>query len=315
MRSSLRPFVFVVANLVGLFVFAWPFVVPAVAPHIDAPWILGVLVVCLSALLFAELDRVGLGPKKVALIAVLGGAMVALRLPGYVAGFSAMFIVVLVAGNSFGAGFGFLLGAVGTFASAVFVGGLGPWLPFQMVAVGWVGAGAGMVPRPSSWPMRIGILAAFGFVSAFLFGAVINLYFWPFLAGSSRLGWDASSGGLTNLKHYAAFYTVTSLGWDAIGAVGNVVMVVLLARPLLGAFDRAARRMNLEVAPASAGPVGIIEPTEPAGRPRPERVRDVPAEESPDSTGQDAGEFPGGVTRGKCNREQTARGSRVRVKR
>jgi energy-coupling factor transport system substrate-specific component len=255
MRSRLRPWVFVVANLVGLFVFAWPFVVPAVAPHIDAPWILGVLMVCLSALLFAELDRAGLGPKKVALIAVLGGAMVALRLPGYVAGFSAMFIVVLVAGNSFGAGFGFLLGAVGTFASALFVGGLGPWLPFQMLAVGWVGAGAGMVPRPASWPLRIGILAAFGFVSAFLFGAVINLYFWPFLAGSSRLGWDASSGGLTNLRHYAAFYSVTSLGWDAIGAVGNVVLVVLLARPLLGAFDRAARRMNLEVRPAPAGPV------------------------------------------------------------
>ena len=31
-------------------------------------------------------------------------------------------------------------------------------------------------------------------------------------------------------------------------------------------------------------------------------------EESPDSTGQDAGETPGGATRGKCNREQTARG-------
>ena len=73
--------------------------------------------------------------------------MVALRLPGFVAGFSAMFIVVLVAGNAFGPGFGFLLGALGMFASGLFVGGLGPWLPFQMVAVGWVGAGAGLLPR------------------------------------------------------------------------------------------------------------------------------------------------------------------------
>jgi energy-coupling factor transport system substrate-specific component len=191
-----------------------------------------------------------LGPKTVALVAVLGSVMVALRLPGYVAGFSAMFIVVLVAGNSFGAGFGFLLGAVGTFASALFVGGLGPWLPFQMVAVGWVGAGAGLIPRPRQWRLRIGILAAYGFVAAFVFGAIINLYFWPFLAGSSRLGWDARAGGLVNLRHYAAFYSVTSFGWDVIGAVGNAVMVVILGRPLLGAFDRAAHRMNLQLGPA-----------------------------------------------------------------
>ncbi len=77
--------------------------------------------------------------------------MVALRLPGFVAGFSAMFLPVLIAGNAFGPGFGFVLGAAGTFASALFVGGVGPWLPFQMVAVGWVGMGAGLVPRCASW--------------------------------------------------------------------------------------------------------------------------------------------------------------------
>jgi energy-coupling factor transport system substrate-specific component len=253
-RARIKPWLFALANLVGVFVFAWPFIIPEVASHIDAPWILGVLMVCLSGLLFLELDRAGLGPKTVALIAVLGAVMVALRLPGYVAGFSAMFIVVLVAGNSFGPGFGFLLGAVGTFASALFVGGLGPWLPFQMVAVGWVGAGAGIVTRPSRWALRIAILAGYGFAAAFLFGAVINLYFWPFVAGSSRIGWDAGAGSLVNLRHYAAFYAVTSLGWDAIGAIGNVVMVVLLGRPLLGAFDRAARRMNLEVSSGARPP-------------------------------------------------------------
>ena len=98
------------------------------------PLILAGLLVCLGVLLFVELGRGGLGPKTVALIGVLGAAMVALRLPGFVAGFSAMFIVVLVAGNAFGPTFGFLLGAVGTFASGLFIGGLGPWLPFQTLA-------------------------------------------------------------------------------------------------------------------------------------------------------------------------------------
>src|SRR5207244_13527250 len=108
----------------------------------------------LLALLFLELGRGGLGPKTVALLGVLGATMVALRLPGFVAGFSALFIVVLVAGNSLGPGFGFLLGCIGMFASGIFVGGLGPWLPFEMVAVGWVGAGGGLLPRGRSCRTR-----------------------------------------------------------------------------------------------------------------------------------------------------------------
>lgn len=239
------------ANLLGLLAFAWPFVLP-LAPgrshSSDAPLILLGLLACLGLLLFLELGRGGLGPKTVALLGVLGAAMVALRLPGFVAGFSAMFIVVLVAGNAFGPTFGFLLGAVGTFASGLFIGGLGPWLPFQMVAVGWVGLGAGLLPK-TSWPARIGALAAYGFVSGYAFGAVINLWNWPFLVAGSAISWDPAASAATNLHHYVAYYVVTSLAWDTFRAVGNAAMVLALGRPLLSALDRAARRMHLELAP------------------------------------------------------------------
>ncbi|MDQ3772457.1 MAG: hypothetical protein M3343_10280, partial [Actinomycetota bacterium] len=139
----------VAASVLGLGAFLWPFVLPVAvggrqAHAMDAPVILVLLLACLGSALFLQLGRGGMGPKAVALIGVLGAAMVALRLPGFIAGFSAMFIIVLVAGNAFGPSFGFVLGAVGTFASGLFIGGLGPWLPFQMVAVGWVGMGAGM---------------------------------------------------------------------------------------------------------------------------------------------------------------------------
>lgn len=245
----------VAANLVGLGAFLWPFLLPEAAgtrgSHAaDAPWILALLLAAVGGLLFLQLGRGGMGPKAVALVAVLGAAMVALRLPGFVAGFSAMFIVVLVAGSAFGPAFGFLLGAVGTFASGMFVGGLGPWLPFQMVAVGWVGAGAGLLPRPRSWPWRIAALAAYGFVAAYLFGALMNLWFWPFQAGSSEIGWDPGAGLAGNLGNYATFYTATSFGWDTAGAIGNAVLVVSLGRPLLGALDRAARRMSFTLGDA-----------------------------------------------------------------
>lgn len=250
-RRRLRLAILVVVNVLGLLAFLWPFVLP-LAPGVnenhrsDGPLILVVLLLCLGSVLFVELGRGGLGPKTVALLGVLGAAMVALRLPGFVAGFSAMFIVVLVAGNSFGPGFGFLLGMVGTFASGLFLGGLGPWLPFQMVAVGWVGLGAGLLPH-DSWRVRIGSLAVYGAVSGYLFGALMNLWSWPFLTAGSSISWNPGAGIATNLRHYAAFYAATSLAWDTFRAIGNALLVLVLGRPLLGALDRAARRMRLDV--------------------------------------------------------------------
>ena len=148
-RPRARLLLLIAANVVGVFAFLWPFVLPALAGpaaenhKADGPWILLGLGAILAALLFLELGRGGMGPKVVALIGVLGAAIVALRLPGYVAGFSAMFIVLLVAGNAFGPSFGFLLGAVGMFASGLFVGGLARgcrsrWWP----SAGWAPARA-----------------------------------------------------------------------------------------------------------------------------------------------------------------------------
>jgi energy-coupling factor transport system substrate-specific component len=250
-RTRVRLAVLIAVNLLGLLAFVWPFVLP-LAPgvnenhHTDGPVILIVLLLCLGSVLFVELGRGGLGPKTIALLGVLGAAMVALRLPGFVAGFSAMFIVVLVAGNSFGPGFGFLLGMVGTFASGLFIGGLGPWLPFQMVAVGWMGLGAGLLPK-GSWPVRLAWLAAYGAVAGYLFGAIMNLWSWPFLTDGSSIAWDPTASAATNLRHYANFYAATSFVWDTFRAVGNVVLVLVLGRPLLGALDRAARRMRLDI--------------------------------------------------------------------
>lgn len=257
-RSRIQLAVLVVANLLGLAAFVWPFLLPAAvggseAHDVDAPLIVVALLACLGFLLFLELGRGGMGPKTVAMIGVLGAAMVALRLPGFVAGFSAMFIVVLLAGNSFGPSFGFVLGATGMFASGLFLGGLGPWLPFQMVAVGWVGMGAGFVPKGRTWPFRLGALAAYGFIAGFLFGAVMNLWSWPYIAGSADVGWHPELGAAANLKNYATFYTAYSLTWDLFRAVGNVALVLVLGKPLLAALDRAARRMHFALEKPEAG--------------------------------------------------------------
>lgn len=252
--ARLRRLLLIGANLLGVLAFAWPFLVPSLAGRVaenhrsDGPWFLLAFAGIFASLLLLELGRGGLGPKTVALLGVLGAAVVALRLPGFVFGFSAMFIVVLVAGNAFGPGFGFLLGVVGMFASGLFVGGLGPWLPFEMVAFGWVGAGAGLLPHGRTWPRRIAALAAYGFVAGYLYGAIMNLWSWPFVVDGSSIAWDPGASLGTNLHHYLAYYAVSSLAWDTFRAVGNAALVVVLGRPLLQALDRAARRMHLDLA-------------------------------------------------------------------
>jgi len=237
----------VAANVLGAAAFVWPFLVPALPLGVherDAPIFLVLISGCLLLVLALELDR-ALGPKQIALLGVLGAAMVALRLPGYVAGFSAMFLVVLVGGAAFGPTFGFLLGAIGTFASGLFVGGIGPWLPFQMVSVGWVGLGAGMLPRSGRW--RVPALAAYGVLVGYLFGAVMNLWAWPFIGSGTPIGWAPGAGLAGNLRRYLAYYLATSLAWDTFRAVGNGLLVVVLGGPLLRTLDRAARRLRLDV--------------------------------------------------------------------
>ena len=50
-----------------------------------------------------------------------------------------------------------------------------------------------------------------------------------------------------NLRRYVSYYAATSFVWDTFRAIGNVVLVVVIGRPLLGALDRASRRMHLEL--------------------------------------------------------------------
>ena len=82
-------------------------------------------------------------------------------------------------------------------------------------------------------------------MSGYLYGLVMELWFWPFLTDGSALAWDPGGGAWTNVRHYLALLRGRRLAWDTFRAVGNVVLVVAIGRPLLAALDRAARRMQL----------------------------------------------------------------------
>src|SRR4029453_8900712 len=99
---------------------------------------------------------------------------------------------------------------------ALLTGGVGPWLPFQMLGCGWVALGAALLPRVGERAERWG-LAAYGFVPSPAYRALLNLWFWPFMTAGSVPGGAAFVPGAAvaeNAQHYAVFYLATSLGYD-----------------------------------------------------------------------------------------------------
>jgi energy-coupling factor transport system substrate-specific component len=170
---------------------------------------------------------------------------------------------VVLAGAAFGPRFGLLLGLCSMATSALLTGGVGPWLPFQMLALGWMGAGAGAIGRLTArLPRRVEVaaLAGYGWGWGFLYGAIMNLWFWPYAIGSGPLSWQPGLSLAETLRHYWRFYVLTSFPWDAAGALANAVLIVVTGGALLASMRRFAGRLDpvveLEPLPGRSEAVG-----------------------------------------------------------
>ena len=158
--------------------------------------------------------------------------------------------MILCGGYIFGAEYGFLLGSITILVSAFVTGGLGPWLPYQMFAAGWVGmiagmAGIGCKGRPSK--RDVIILAAVGLVLGYGYGAVMDIWDWTFYQSSPGLGFSPGMSFLTVVNHFAKFYAATSFVYDSFRAVGNVIMISVLGAPILLALGRLRARLNTDI--------------------------------------------------------------------
>ncbi|MER5404171.1 ECF transporter S component [Streptomyces sp. NPDC002769] len=241
-------------SVIGVAGFGWPlFADPAsqVGTHAqDAPWLFAGLLVLLVAVVAATISESGLGPKAVAMLGVLAATGAALRPIGAgTAGIEPMFFLMVLSGRVLGPGFGFVLGSVTMFSSALLTGGVGPWMPFQMLAMGWFTMGAGLLPGPDRLRGRaeLSLLAVYGFLAAFAYGTVMNLEGWPFMSAlASNVAFDPHAGVPANLARFLAYCVATSLGWDLGRAVVTVVLTLTLGAPLLRALRRATRRAAFE---------------------------------------------------------------------
>jgi energy-coupling factor transport system substrate-specific component len=247
-RSSVS---LVAASVVGVMAFGWPLLASpgseVVAHAKDAPWLFALLLPLILAVVLAQVADGGLDAKGIAMLGVMAAVAAALRpFGGGTAGFEPMWIVLILGGRALGPGFGFSLGAIGMFASALITGGVGPWLPFQMVAAGWVGLGAGLLPRRVTGRAELALLSAYAFLACVVYGFVLNLWFWPFLTTDSGLspGLVFSPGApvAENLANWLRFSLTTSLGYDLPRALLAVALVLVAGRPVLLAVRRASRR-------------------------------------------------------------------------
>lgn len=249
---------YLLAGIIGILALIYPFVAVAATNNsagastaLTTPLLTTLLISLCLAVLLVELQGQAAGAKTVAALGILVAATATLRfievaIPGP-AGFSPIFAPIILGGYVFGARFGFLLGAMTLLVSALMTAGVGPWLPYQMFTAGWVGLTAGWLPHLKRGRGELFLLLGFAFVWGFLYGAIMNLYTWPYFAGDSATTWTPGVGVADTIRRYAAFYVATSLLWDSAAAVGNVILILALGLPTVKALDRFQSRMHFQV--------------------------------------------------------------------
>lgn len=243
MLSLLAPFIFPQTRNTGAQSASFPIMVSLI------------ILLCLFIVLYEAQNSV-LDSKMIAFLGILIAINAGVRflenaIPGP-AGFSPTFFLIILTGYYFGSRIGFLMGALTMFVSGLITGGVGPWLPGQMITAGWVGQSSALLRIPIrklGWqdkPIEIILLAIIGAFWGLLYGAIMNLWFWPFLAASPGQLWSQNAGMVENIQRYGAYYLATSLVWDATRAIGNVLVISVMSKPVLKIFHRFNQRFSFQ---------------------------------------------------------------------
>lgn len=254
--------VLLLGSVAGLAMFVWPLLVrvPEATAQVAPPFIFLALLPLVLVLVLAELSEGGMDARVLAVLGVLSAINAVLRgLSAGVAGVELVFFLLILAGRVFGPGFGFVLGTTSLFASALITAGVGPWLPYQMLASAWVGMGAGLLPRRVTGKAEIALLVAYGVVAAYAFGLLMNLSGWPFLLGievpghTGSLSFVPGDPLIDNLQRFGVYTLVTSTGsWDTGRALTNSIAILVLGPAVLATLRRASRRVLVQPAERTA---------------------------------------------------------------
>lgn len=257
-EKALNALIYILAMGLGIFAYLYPLLniggqaLDGSIRSNDLPLMMAVLLALCILVLIYEIQEMRLSTKLVALLGVLVAINSVLRLIDIalpvLGGFSPVFFLILISGYVFGGRIGFLMGAMTMMISALVTGGVGPWLPNQMFTAGWVGMSAVIVRRIVVWgglenhPAEIWLLLALGVLWGFLYGAITNLWFWPFITGPGNQVFSPSNSFSVTLRNYGIYYLATSLLWDSGRAIGNALLIFFFGRSTLKVLRRFQRR-------------------------------------------------------------------------
>lgn len=184
------------------------------------------------ALFFISFEKKRPGAREVALVAVLCAMGVAGRSAFFMLPqFKPVAALVILSAAAYGPETGFIVGAGTMLASNLFFG-QGPWTPWQMCAMGFVGYLTGILFRKKVCRLT---LCLWGGIAVFaVYGLLVNI--------SSAVTYQPQLTFQTLLP-----YIVSGIPFDLIHAGGTVVFLWLLAEPVLEKLSRVKIKFGLQL--------------------------------------------------------------------
>ena len=196
------------------------------------------------ALVVIQISSQQLDAKSVALLGVLSALIAALRPLGAGAvGIEPMWFILILSARVFGASFGFLLGMISMFVSALLTGGIGPWLGYQVFAAAWIGLLAGALPKTLRGGRELMMLIIYAIFASAAFGILMDLQFWPWALGSStQLSYLPNGDISENFSRFITFHFATSMAWDIPRAIFTSALIAFAGKAVLSALRRTRTR-------------------------------------------------------------------------
>ncbi len=210
-----------------------------VAPVLDLAWLSpllnwgiasAILVVLAIAAFFFEFEEAAVSSKEIALIGMLGTVSAVLRVPfAAIPSVQPCTYLIICTGYVFGPLPGFMVGAITALVSNFFLG-QGPWTIYQMFAWGLAGVAAAYLRR---FRLKTGGLIVFGVIWGYVFGAIMNVWFW------------ASFIYPLTLKTFL-IYQLNSVWFDSFHAIGNAIFLGILGMKTIAILERFKARFTVE---------------------------------------------------------------------
>jgi energy-coupling factor transport system substrate-specific component len=223
--------------------FLWPFLY--VGENLPQTQLFFWCAVAISfALVVVQISSQQLDAKSVALLGVLSALIAALRPLGAGAvGIEPMWFILILSARVFGASFGFLLGMISMFVSALLTGGIGPWLGYQVFAAAWIGLLAGALPKSLRGGRELMMLVIYAIFASAAFGILMDLQFWPWALGSStQLSYLPNGDISENVSRFITFHFATSMAWDIPRAIFTSALIAFAGKAVLSALRRTRTR-------------------------------------------------------------------------